>query len=306
LNTGFITNSLTGVGIKDINMIAAWAADNGFSTLEIGPVVPLDEKSFDAVLSSGKISFSAFIYCRNFLSGNAEEAENHKSNLRQRIRLAKKFGIKKVICTTGVKEASFSLDRPEGFQPEASIDASAEFIRGFIDEAEKNNVNICFENCPTMGNIAISPYIWDMLFEKIDSKRVGLVYDPSHLVWQFIEPYDIITRYRERIFHVHGKDCELDLQSLGRTGILHHISLEKESANFPHGNRKNLWWRYRLPGLGDLDWSKIVSRFYEIGYAGTISIEHEDPVWSGSEEKVKTGLMMAKKHIAQYLACPGS
>ena len=302
MNIGFITNSLTGVGIKDINTIADWAGAKGFSTLEIGPAVPLDGRSFNSVLSQGKIKFSAFIYCRNFLSGNPDEAEKYKSDLLERIRFGKKTGIKKVICTTGVKDASFSRDRPEGFQPEASLEASAEFIKGIIDEAEKNDITICFENCPAMGNIAISPYMWDMLFEKIGSTRVGLVYDPSHLVWQFIEPYETISRYRNRIFHVHGKDCELDLQSLRRIGILHHISQEQESASFPHGNKKNLWWRYRLPGLGDLNWSKIVSCLYEIGYAGTISIEHEDPVWSGSEEKVKTGLIMAKKHIAQYLA----
>jgi sugar phosphate isomerase/epimerase len=214
----------------------------------------------------------------------------------------KKFGIKKVICSTGVKDSSFLPDNPVAYLPETSIDAAAEVFKGLIDEAEKNDINIGFEICPMMGNIAGSPWVWDRLFAKLNSKRIGLYYDPSHLVWQFIEPYDIITAYRDRIFHVHGKDSELDMQSLKRVGILQHFSQEQDpSVNVPNGNHRNLWWRYRLPGLGDLDWSKILSRLYEIGYSDTISIEHEDPVWGGSEEKIKAGLLLTKKHIEQFL-----
>jgi sugar phosphate isomerase/epimerase len=301
MNIGFITNSLVDCGVKDISAIAAWAAVNGFAGLEIGPSIPIDEKIFDAVLAEGKISFSAFIYCRNFLSEKEEDAENNRANLLQRIRSAKKFGIKKVICSTGITGASLSGDNPAEYHPEASLDAVAELFKGFAEEAEKNEVRLCFENCPLMGNIATSPWMWDLLFEKIGSSRVGLVYDPSHLVWQFIEPYELILRYRDRIFHVHGKDCEVNLQSLKHCGILQHFSQEKDAFNVAHGNNKTLWWRYRLPGLGDLDWSKIVSRLYEIGYGDTISIEHEDPVWGGSEEKVKAGLILSQRHIGHYL-----
>jgi sugar phosphate isomerase/epimerase len=301
MKTGFITNSLADQGRGDIVHIADWAADNGFDALEIGPSIPIDEKKFDAVLSRGKIVFSAFIYCRNFLSEKAEEAENFRANLIQRIRAAKKFGIEKVICSTGVTAASLSREHPAGFHGEASLPAVAELFRGFAEEAEKNGVRLCFENCPLMGNIAVSPWMWDLLFEQIGSDRVGLVYDPSHLVWQFIEPYDLILRYRDRIFHVHGKDCEVDFQALKRTGILQHFSRETDSFAAPHGSEKTIWWRYRLPGLGDLDWSKIISRLYEIGYTGVVSVEHEDPVWGGSEEKVKAGLLLAKRHISRYL-----
>lgn len=300
MKTGFITNSLAGTG--DILTIADWAAANGFHSLEIGPSIPIDEKNFDKVLSQGKISFSAFIYCRNFLSGDSEKAEDFRKNLLLRIRSAKQYGIKKVICSTGISTASFSQENPAMFDPVASLDPVVELFKGFAEEAEKNDVKLCFENCPLMGNIANSPRIWDMLFEKIGSNRVGLVYDPSHLVWQLIDPYEIILRYRDWIFHVHGKDCELNLDNLKQTGILEHFSREQGSLGTPHGNRKNLWWRYRLPGLGDLNWSKIVSRLYEIAYDDDISIEHEDPVWSGSEEKIKKGLILAKKHIESFYA----
>jgi sugar phosphate isomerase/epimerase len=44
-----------------------------------------------------------------------------------------------------------------------------------------------------------------------------------------------------------------------------------------------------------------VDILYEIGYDGVISIEHEDPVWEGSEEKVKTGILISRDHIARFL-----
>jgi len=61
------------------------------------------------------------------------------------------------------------------------------------------------------------------------------------------------------------------------------------------------WWRYRIPGQGDINWSKFISTLYQVGYDGTISIEHEDPVWSGTLDKVKNGLILGKRHLAQNI-----
>jgi sugar phosphate isomerase/epimerase len=53
------------------------------------------------------------------------------------------------------------------------------------------------------------------------------------------------------------------------------------------------WWRYRVPGLGDVDWRRLIDEMYDGGFTGTLSVEHEDPVWGGTEEKVKVGLKVA-------------
>jgi hypothetical protein len=36
---------------------------------------------------------------------------------------------------------------------------------------------------------------------------------------------------------------------------------------------------------------------YEGGFDGTLSVEHEDPVWGGTEEKVKKGLEIAYRTL---------
>ena len=298
MKTGFITNCM---GKLDLAAIADWAAANGFGALEIGPSIPLDGKTFDAVLSKGKITYSAFIYCRNFLSGNIEEAETHKKALLDRIRFAKKFGIKNIVCTTGVKESSFSTANPTQFIPEKSLDDVVELFKMFIDEAEKNDVRLVYELCPSMSNIAISPHMWDQIFDRLKSDRLGLCFDPSHLVWMFIDSYKVLSQYRHKFFHVHGKDTEVDYEALGKTGILQIVSPAKTDLALPHGNNRHLWWRHRLPGLGTLDWGKIISMLYEFNYDGDISIEHEDPVWSGSAEKVQAGLVRSRKYLEQFI-----
>lgn len=49
------------------------------------------------------------------------------------------------------------------------------------------------------------------------------------------------------------------------------------------------WWRFRVPGRGVVDWPHVVDRLYEAGFDGTLSVEHEDPLWGGTDEKVLEG-----------------
>ena len=49
-----------------------------------------------------------------------------------------------------------------------------------------------------------------------------------------------------------------------------------------------------MPGRGQVDWPRLVDTLYEGGFEGVLSVEHEDPVWGGSDEKVKIGLKIAQ------------
>ena len=64
---------------------------------------------------------------------------------------------------------------------------------------------------------------------------------------------------------------------------------------------KSGWWRYRMPGLGEINWQKFISVLQEHGYDNVLSIEHEDPVWEGSEEKIKAGLTLGFKHLSRFV-----
>lgn len=282
MHVGLLTNSLVSVGIKELKDVANWAYENQIYELEIGPTIPLDEKKWGQVLDEGKVKIGTLIYCRNFISDDANEAKTHSDALRERLEFAAKMGIKKIVCSAGQKNDSIkALD----YQPEKSLEAFEAFFSKIMEDAEKKDIRICFEMCPWMWNISCAPNMWDEIFTRVKSDHLGLCYDPSHLVWQMIDPYRVLTKYKDKIFHVHGKDTEIDRDALDYYGVLQNTK----------------WWRHRLPGLGELSWSKIIDRLYQIGYDGVLSIEHEDPVWEGTEEKVKKGIIITRDHLVSFI-----
>ena len=56
-----------------------------------------------------------------------------------------------------------------------------------------------------------------------------------------------------------------------------------------------------MPGLGEVDWRAVVDTLYEGGFDGVLSIEHEDPVWGGTEDKIETGLAVAHRTLRPLL-----
>ena len=57
------------------------------------------------------------------------------------------------------------------------------------------------------------------------------------------------------------------------------------------------WWRYRIPGLGQVDFRRYVDALYEGGFDGVLSVEHEDPVWGGTPELIEAGLKIAHNNL---------
>lgn len=158
--------------------------------------------------------------------------------------------------------------------------------------AEDRGFKIAFENWsgfrgyPFQGtNIAYRPAAWDMMFETVDSDAIGLEFDPSHLHFQMMDYIALVHRYGEKIFHVHAKDTEILRDKLGANGI------------FSEG-----WWRFRVPGWGEIDWRRFISALQDVGYKGGIAIEHEDPVYSG--DRFEEGLQLGYNTLAPLLVRP--
>lgn len=304
MKIGFLTNALVeqarrsgSDAFSTLPQVADWAAAHGFTDLECGPMLPLDRAAYEQVLGEGKIGISALIYCRNYLSTDPEEAAQHLAALRERIEFAGALGIDKVVTSTGIDKSVVEglYDRDPALRdrgnlirriPAQSLDRVVDLFGPLVELAEKNNVRLCFENCPLMGNIAISPVMWKKLFERLPSDHLGLAYDPSHLVWEMIDPYTPLLEFKDKIFHVHAKDTAIDRVKLARTGILTDFS----------------WWSYRIPGRGELDWRQLLGQLIAEGYDGTISLEHEDAAYEGSVEAVENGLLDGKAWLETCMA----
>lgn len=304
MKIGFLTNALVeqarrsgSDAFSTLPQVADWAAAHGFTDLECGPMLPLDRAAYEQVLGEGRIGISALIYCRNYLSTDPEEAAQHLAALRERIEFAGALGIDKVVTSTGIDKSVVEglYDRDPALRdrgnlirriPAQSLDRVVDLFGPLVELAEKNNVRLCFENCPLMGNIAISPVLWKKIFERLPSDHLGLAYDPSHLVWEMIDPYTPLLEFKDKIFHVHAKDTAIDRVKLARTGILTDFS----------------WWSYRIPGRGELDWRQLLGQLTAEGYDGTLSLEHEDAAYEGSVEAVENGLLDGKAWLETCMA----
>jgi sugar phosphate isomerase/epimerase len=280
---GFITNVLYGAGVEHLAEAAEIASTLGFRSLEVGPTYDLNE--LDAVYERG-LTVSGLIYCRNLLTNSEDDATYYYKQVEERIKVAGTYGIPLITISAGIVDADSKTEVYDEYEairtlPERSAERFAEIYSPLVSLAEKEQVILAVENCPQMANWAISPYLWRKMFEKIDSKNLGLAYDPSHFVWQYMDPYTPVIDFKDKIVHIHAKDTEILPEVLNEKGILTDFS----------------WWRHRLPGWGALNWRRIFSLLMEIDYQGAVNIEHEDPLFIGTKEKVIDGLSMAKRHL---------
>lgn len=152
------------------------------------------------------------------------------------------------------------------------------------DAAEKG-VRIAFEHCPQgayhlpiMGyNMLGQPSMWERLFNETKCDNLGIEWDASHLICQFIDPVQNIHRFGSRIFHVHAKDASINRQLLELYGPCHPGVAE-----------------HRMPGLGQANWAEIVHALLREGYDSDLNIEGwHDPVFrdhaQSSESSAQSG-----------------
>jgi len=191
--------------------------------------------------------------------------------------------------------------------------STAEQLEGFkqvyapsANEAEKRGVKLVIENWPNNGNnLMYSPETWRTVFDAVPSDHFGLCFDPSHLVWLGIDYLKAARQFASKIYYVHGKDTEIFEEGRNQYGIYGRqfppAQGEQATPGSNAGFGRGGWWRYRLPGWGIVDWQAFLTILYDNGYDHIVAIEHEDPVWRGSEERFKRGLVLAKQYLSTYL-----
>jgi sugar phosphate isomerase/epimerase len=103
-------------------------------------------------------------------------------------------------------------------------------------------------------------------------------------VFQGIDVVPALQAIGSRVHLIHAKDTKLDRRELPLVG---HF-----------GD----WWTYCLPGRGEIDWSGFLRAVHEVGYAGTIVIEHEDADFgwpNGTLEARRQGLLLARASLEE-------
>jgi sugar phosphate isomerase/epimerase len=179
---------------------------------------------------------------------------------------AKRFGVDVVTGFTGSSIWSKLYRFPPISQEE--VDAGFEDFAGrwnpILDAFYKEGIKFAFEVHPT--EIAYDIYTAERALDAIGGHEAfGFNFDPSHLVWQFVDPVKFIERFPERIHHVHMKDAATTLD--GYSGIL--------SSHLPFGDHRR-GWDFRSVGRGEIDFDAIIRALNRVGYHGPLSVEWED------------------------------
>ncbi len=186
-----------------------------------------------------------------------------------------------------------------GRDPKKNIEENMELVKEvwppIVKYAEEKGVKIAIENCPMLftndewpggHNIMTTPANWRRVFEIIDSPNFGLNYDPSHFVWQMMDYMKPVYEFKDKIFHVHFKDIKVYKDRLDDAGIM-AVPLAYMSP--------------KLPGLGDIDWSRFVSALTDIGYTGYACIEAEDRAFENSLSDVKKAVLLSAQYLRNFV-----
>ena len=299
MKLGFLTACLPE---QPLEAIAPFAAAVGYEALEIAAWPALDNRPFTAThvvvdplagdeidrvrtcLDPYGLSVSSLAYYGNNLHPDPRERQETNEHVLRCIDAAAALGCPTVGSFIGRhpgRSVADNLRDAEGIFP-----AMAEY-------AGERGVKIVIENCVMEGwhpdgypgNLAYSPELWEWMF----SLGLYLNFDPSHLLWLGIDPIAAVQPYVDRVAHAQAKDIQLFPERRNRYGFF-----GKAIRDDPWDTG---WWRYRVPGLGDVSWQRLIDTLYEGGFDGTISVEHEDPVWSGDAERVHAGLTIAYRTL---------
>jgi sugar phosphate isomerase/epimerase len=267
----------------------SWAAEQGYAGVELHGGPRFRHVDWEAVADGSQnpvvdaqtkypvrvcgLMFGAL----NFLSPDPDQKDAAFSRLETLLKAARRSEVPLVSTFTG-RDPALTLEQ--------NLERNTDRLRRIADLADHYGVDVAFENCPMyhswpwVHNIAVSPAMWRQLFEVMSSPRIGLNFDPSHLVWQGIDYLAAVDDFRDRIKIVQAKDAE----------VLNDVQRDE-------GMMSLRWWRHRIPGEGSIDWPALISRLRQTGYDSVLSIEHEDPLYEGSEERVLEGLSKTRAHL---------
>ncbi|MDU0327542.1 sugar phosphate isomerase/epimerase family protein [Microbacterium sp. KSW2-21] len=182
-------------------------------------------------------------------------------------RLAAKLGVKIVTGFTGSSIWKYVAMFPPATEEmvEAGYRDFADRWNPILDVFDEVGVRFAHEVHPS--EIAYDYWTATRALEAIGHRQAfGLNWDPSHMVWQDIDPVAFLWDFRDRIIHVHCKDTKKRLTN-GRNGRL--------ASHLPWADPRR-GWDFISTGHGDVPWEDAFRMLNAIGYDGPLSVEWED------------------------------
>lgn len=263
---------------EDLDAVMQFAGDVDIQALEImahpgsNHIDPatMSAKQLDRIRDRAgdlDLEISALAYYTNI--ADPKHVKDVQGHAKKTIDAAARLGVSTVCMLAGMPvEGMTKIDTIRKVLPKA--------FKPILEHARKRGVNIALENWFATCLQGIDTF--EVLFEAIPDENFGLNYDPSHLYHQECDYFLPVSMFPSRIFHCHAKDTYVDRAMRARVGV------------YGQG-----WWRYAIPGGGNIDWGQYITHLRIHGYDFVLSIEHEDGTQSRED-----GFYRGARYLEQF------
>lgn len=240
------------------------------------------------------LSLGAF---ENMIGGSEEHRIKNQNHLLRLIRIAHLLGgdENNVKVGTFVGYNHDLGNQEDGFQK--NLDEYYRVFNPIVKYAEDLGVTVLYENCPmegwrsagyanTFNNLPGVLAARKLMYAMIPSKAHGEIYDPSHDVWQNVNPTDVIDYSDiDRIHRIHVKTSHnLHTKARVEWGGMYPMQRVESSlatraaVSIPQNDWDRHHYEAMLPGFGgsdSMDWRSFVDKLNEKGFNGPYEIENE-------------------------------
>ena len=240
----------------------------------------------------------------NLIGGNPALQVVNQNHILKLVRIAAMLGgdANDVVCGTFVGYDQTLAAQDRGF--EKNLEKFKKVFTPILKYAKELGVTLCVENCPMEGWVPASSSACycnlpgclaarKLMYAILDDdSNLQETYDPSHDVWQHIDPSDVINAmdFRKlRRVHIKGtRNFPNDAEAVnwGRLFPRQRVSAALErKAGLPElasdekgGNWDRMNYEPRLPGFGgsdSCDWTKFLETLMAKGFKYPFVIENE-------------------------------
>lgn len=236
----------------------------------------------------------------NLIGAKTEELQlANQNHILKLIRMAAMLGgdANDVVCGTFVGYDHVLGRTDGGF--EKNLLKFKKVFQPILNYAKSLGVTVCVENCPMEGWLPVTaPDAYNNLpgclaARKLmyaildDDSKLQETYDPSHDIWQHIDPSDVINAmdFRKlRRIHIKGtRNFVNDAEAVHWGRLYPQQSVDaalakKAGVPLPGNEWDRLSYEPRLPGFGgsdSCDWTKFLETLMAKGYKNPFVIENE-------------------------------
>jgi len=267
-----------------------------------------DEKKYEEFVATFKkydVEICALACHGNPVHPNKEMAKQFDSDMRNAILLAEKLGVDTIIGFSGCPGSDpdaklpswVTCPWPDDFLATLEYqwnDVMIPYWKEMVEFAKSHKVTkIALEMHP--GFCVYNPETLLKLRAAVGDV-IGANFDPSHLIWQGMNPVAAIRALAGAIYHVHAKDTKIDDINTSVNGVL-------DTKHY--GDELNRSWIFRTVGYGHGEeyWRDMVSALRLCGYDKVLSIEHEDSLMTIDEGLKKAVDVLNKVMIKEEKPC---